>query len=60
MPIIFTAEDNEFAAASGSNVNYTESYSYFDHPPNSTTDLTITANEGDRPLMFFLLETPTI
>lgn len=43
----FTPPDNEFAAASGSNVNFNTGWSYFDNPPNSTRDLTITSNEGD-------------
>lgn len=43
----FRPPDNEFAASSGSNVNWDPDWSYFDHPPNSTTDLTITSNTGD-------------
>jgi hypothetical protein len=47
MPTTFTPPDHEFAAASGSNVNWDPDWSYFDHPPNSTANLTITSNAGD-------------
>ncbi|MDV7141802.1 Hint domain-containing protein [Tropicimonas sp. TH_r6] len=47
MTTTFTPLDNEFAAASGDNVNWDPDWSYFDHPPNSTSDLTITANSED-------------
>ena len=47
MVVVISAINNEFAIASGSNVNVTSAYSYFDYPPNSTKDLVITANEGD-------------
>jgi hypothetical protein len=47
MPVTINAKDNEFAAASGSNIDVTPNYSHFDHPPNSTKDLTITSNMGD-------------
>jgi len=58
MPVTIYAEDNEFAAASGSNVNVNPDYSYFDHPPNSTTDLTVTSNMGDdHPFIFEVGET---
>lgn len=43
----FTPPDEEFAAASGSNVNWDAEWSYFDNPPNSTKSLTITSNAGD-------------
>lgn len=45
--VTFTPPDHEFAAANGSNVNFSGSWSYFDHPPNSTKDLIISSNEGD-------------
>ncbi len=58
MPVTFYAEDNEFAAASGDNIDVTPSYSYFDHPPSSTRDLTITSNAGDdEPFQFDVGET---
>ena len=47
------AVDNEFAAASGGNVNFDPNWSYFDYPPNSTSNLTITSNVGDdNPFLF--------
>lgn len=54
----FYALDNEFAAASGSNVDVHQDYSYFDHPPGSTTNLEITSNMGDdKPILFEVGET---
>ncbi len=47
MPVTYYVLDNEFAASSGSNVNVTSRYSYFDHPPDSTNNLVITANKED-------------
>jgi hypothetical protein len=47
MVVVINAVNNEFASASGSNVNATPEYSYFDHPPDATTDLVITSNPGD-------------
>lgn len=47
MPTTFAPPDHEFATSSGANVNFTDSWSYFDHPPNSTSSLTITSNTGD-------------
>lgn len=47
MPVVYYSLDHEFAAASGSNVNIDPDYSYFDHPPNSTANLTISSNKGD-------------
>ena len=48
MPVFtFTPPDHEFAAASGDNVNWDPDWSYFDHPPNSTKNLTITSNADD-------------
>lgn len=58
MTITINAADNEFAAASGSNVDVDPEFSYFDHPPNSTTDLTITSNVGDdSPFIFSVGDT---
>ncbi len=58
MPITINALDNEFAASSGSNIDVTPNYSYFDHPPNSTANLTITSNVGDdNPYVFELGDT---
>lgn len=58
MPVTINAEDNEFAASSGSNIDVTPDYSYFDHPPNSTADLIITSNLGDdNPYIFELGDT---
>ncbi len=53
MPVTIYAEDNEFAAASGSNVDVTDEFSYFDHPPDSTANLTITSNAGDGEPFYF-------
>ncbi len=54
----FTPPDYEFAASSGSNVNFDTYYSTFDYPPNSTSGLTITANMGDdQPTLFEVGET---
>ncbi|WP_323772393.1 Hint domain-containing protein [Antarctobacter sp.] len=47
MPTTFTPPDHEFAAASGDNVNWDPDWSYFDYPPNSTANLTVTSNDGD-------------
>lgn len=47
MVVVINALNNEFAAATGSNANVSSDYSYFDHPPGSTKNLTITSNEGD-------------
>lgn len=47
MPLQFFALDNEFAVATGSNVNSGPGTSTFDYPPNSTMDLIITVNDGD-------------
>ena len=53
MPNTFYAVDEEFAAASGSNVNSAPGRSIFDYPPNSTKNLVITSNLGDeRPNQF--------
>lgn len=58
MTITINAADNEFAAASGSNVDVDPDFSYFDHPPNSTSDLTITSNVGDdSPFIFSVGDT---
>lgn len=47
MGLVIYANDNEFAAATGANVNSGEGTSSFDYPPNSTSDLVITSNPGD-------------
>ena len=47
MPFTIYAIDEEFAAATGSNVNATANTSVFDNPPNAFANLTITTNEGD-------------
>ncbi len=41
------ALDNEFALATGSNVNSGGDRSDFDYPPTSSSDLVITTNDGD-------------
>ncbi|MDU8909890.1 Hint domain-containing protein [Aestuariicoccus sp. MJ-SS9] len=41
------AEDSEFAVSTGNNVNTANGQSRFDHPPNASKDLVITAVEGD-------------
>lgn len=46
MAVIY-AIDNEFAASTGSNIDATDHYSFFDHPPNSLTDLVITSRQSD-------------
>ncbi|SNT07771.1 Hint domain-containing protein [Antarctobacter heliothermus] len=47
MPTTFTAEDTEFATSSGNNVNYGPNWSYFDGAPSTTSNLSITSNDGD-------------
>ena len=47
MSVTIYAQDKEFAVASGDNIYVTSDYSYFDYPPNSTTDLTVTSDAGD-------------
>ena len=47
MTVTFFAENNEFAAATGSNVNYSPNVSRFDYPPSSSRNLTITSQAGD-------------
>lgn len=47
MTITIAPPDHEFAAASGDNVNWDPDWSYFDNPPNSTKNLTISSNDGD-------------
>ncbi|MDQ2089811.1 Hint domain-containing protein [Marimonas arenosa] len=41
------ALDNEFAVATGANVNSSPGQSGFDYPPTSSTNLVITVKEGD-------------
>ena len=52
MPITINAQDNEFAISSGSNVNNGPGTSTFDYPPNSTSNLTITSNQGEGFLLY--------
>lgn len=47
MPYTINALDNEFAVATGSNVNSGPDRSTFDFPPSSSTNLVITSQEGD-------------
>ncbi|QDC10390.1 Hint domain-containing protein [Oceanicola sp. D3] len=47
MPVTINAVDHEFAISSGSNVNNGPGTSTFDYPPNSTSNLSITSNQGD-------------
>lgn len=47
MTIIINAIDEEFAAATGSNVNSGSGTSQFDYPPSATKDLVIESNTGD-------------
>ncbi len=47
MTFTINASDNEFAVATGSNVNSGPGTSTFDYPPTSSTGLIITANDGD-------------
>ncbi|QFT82807.1 hypothetical protein FIU89_19450 [Roseovarius sp. THAF27] len=54
----FYGIDNEFAVATGSNVNDSPGQSSFDYPPNSSRDLIVTSNAGDSdPNLFELGET---
>lgn len=54
----FTALNNEFAVATGSNVNNATGTSTFDYPPNGTKNLTVTSNAEDpAPNVFLLGET---
>lgn len=47
MSFTISALDNEFAAATGTNVGTSESRSRFDNPPAGSKDLVITTQEGD-------------
>lgn len=47
MPPTFTANDSEFATATGANANTSGGTSTFDHPPDGYSDLVIAAQEGD-------------
>ena len=54
----FYGIDNEFAVATGANVNDTPGQSSFDYPPNSSQDLIVTSNASDSgPNLFELGET---
>lgn len=58
MSYTFYAEDNEFAASTGSNVNAGRTTSRFDHPPSSTKDLVVTSHaDDDEPRLFEVGET---
>ncbi|MDQ2094487.1 Hint domain-containing protein [Rhodalgimonas zhirmunskyi] len=47
MAFTIYAENNEFAASTGSNVNSEPGKSDFDYPPTSSKDLEITTHDGD-------------
>lgn len=47
MAFSFYALDNEFAVATGGNVNYAPGLSRFDYPPTSSKDLVVTTKDGD-------------
>ena len=58
MPVTINADDNEFAAAHGTNIDSHNGTNTFDNPPNTTYNLTITSNAGDSdPYMFDVGET---
>ncbi|WP_299547649.1 Hint domain-containing protein [uncultured Tateyamaria sp.] len=58
MPFTFYAEDNEFAASTGSNVNAGGDTSTFDYPPSSTLNLVVTSHaDDDDPRLFEVGET---
>ncbi|WP_299044254.1 Hint domain-containing protein [uncultured Tateyamaria sp.] len=53
MPFTFYAENNEFAASTGNNVNSGNGTSTFDYPPTSTRNLVITSSaDDDDPRLF--------
>ena len=57
----FNGLDNEFALSTGSNVNSSPGRSKFDYPPTSSTNLTVTSQEGDTdPNLFEVGETYTV
>ena len=61
MTVTFYAQDNEFAAATGGNVNYSAGFSRFDYPPNSSRDLIINSQPGDSdPRLFEVGEVYTV
>lgn len=61
MPLTIYALDNQFAAATGSNVNNGPGTSTFDYPPNSTKDLVISSQPGDEtPFIFSPGDTYTL
>lgn len=47
MTVTYSAVDNQFGVATGSNVNARDSCSIFDDPPSTCKDLTVTSNDGD-------------
>lgn len=61
MTLTIYALDNQFAAATGSNVNNGPGTSTFDYPPNSSKDLVISSQPGDpSPYIFSPGDTYTI
>lgn len=60
----FYAQDNEFAASTGSNVNNNYNggnSSQFDYPPNATKDFSVTSDENDaKPGLFEVGETYSV
>ncbi len=61
MPITIYALDNQFAAATGGNVNNGPGTSTFDYPPQSSSNLIITSQAGDStPFIFSPGDTYTI
>ncbi|SOB98982.1 Hint domain-containing protein [Rhodobacter sp. JA431] len=61
MTLTIYAIDNQFAAATGSNIGSGAGTSTFDYPPNSSKDLVISSQEGDpSPYIFSPGDTYTI
>ena len=61
MPFTFYAEDTEFAASTGDNVNSGNGTSTFDYPPTSTKNLVITSQaDDDDPRLFDLGDVYTL
>lgn len=57
----FEGLDNEFAVATGGNVNTGPGISTFDYPPDGTFDLLVTSHEGDtNPNLFQIGESYTV
>lgn len=58
MALVFYGVDNEFAAATGDNVDVSPNTSRFDNPPSGSKDLVITAHgDDDDPRLFELGDT---